>query len=63
MHRFRDHAGKAALAGVAVLLTLGVLELAVRAILAARPPGKSGEQLVYTQFDPSSAGATGPAPR
>lgn len=51
MLRFRDFAGKAALAVVSILLTLGVLEVAARAVLGARPPGKSGEQLAYTQFD------------
>lgn len=52
MRRLRDYAGKAALAGLATLLTLGLLEITARVILSARPPGKSGEQLGYTQFDP-----------
>ena len=52
MQRLRDYAGKAGLAALAVLFTMGVLEVAARVILAARPPGKSGEQLAYTQFDP-----------
>jgi len=41
-----------ALAGFSCIVGLVVLEVAARVILGARPPGKSGEQAVYTLFDP-----------
>ena len=41
-----------ALVGLSCIVGLVVLEVAARIILGARPPGKSGEQAVYTLFDP-----------
>lgn len=41
-----------ALAGLSFVVGLGVLEMGARFILGSRPPGKSGEQAVYTLFDP-----------
>ena len=41
-----------ALAAFSCIVGLAVLEVAARIILGARPPGKSGEQAVYTLFDP-----------
>lgn len=52
MNRIRRVVGNLGLASVSVALVLGVLELAARWILSSRPPGKSGEQAVYTLFDP-----------
>src|SRR5688572_22288996 len=51
-NRMRALGGKLLLAGVSLFVGLAVLEIGARIVLWSRPPGKSGEQAVYTKFDP-----------
>src|SRR6186713_2448947 len=50
--KMRAIGGNLLLAILSFLLGLTVLEVGARIVLWSRPPGKSGEQAVYTKFDP-----------
>jgi hypothetical protein len=52
MTRRQRLVGNLLLLGFGTFVGLVILEIAARFVISRRPPGKSGEQAVYTQFDP-----------